>query len=130
MTKEEFIKFIKKLGFTQTWGNNKNGYSLATDVIGNPNQNAMAFAVMKHLFLYQLKISFDDERELVQLSLSQMSSHMMSGKNFGNFSLKTFGDDKDLQLEIFLSFVKGAFKKPPNNIIQYMRDKKIRDILK
>jgi hypothetical protein len=123
MTKEEFIIFIYDLGFTQTWGNNKNGYSLATDVIGNPNQNAMAFAD-------QLKISFDDERELVQLSLSQMSSHMMSGKNFGNFSLKTFGDDKDFQLEIFLSFVKGAFKKPPNNIIQYMRDTKIRDILK
>ena len=123
MTKEEFISFIKDLGFTQTWGNDENGYSLATDVIGNPNQNAMAFAD-------QLKISFDGERGLVQLSLSQMSSHMMAGKNFGSFSLKTFGDDNDFQLEIFLSFIKGAFKKPPNNIIQYMRDKKIRDILK
>jgi hypothetical protein len=55
---------------------------------------------------------------------------MMAGKSFGNFSLETFGDDNDFQLEIFLSFIKGAFKKPPNNIIQYMRDKKIRDILK
>jgi len=123
MTKEEFIIFIYDLGFTQTWGNDKTGYSLATDVVGNPNQNAMAFAD-------QLKISLDDERGLAQLSLSQMSSHMMAGKNFGNFSLKTFGDDDDFQLEIFLSFIKGAFKKPPNNIIQYMRDKKIRDILK
>ena len=123
MTKEEFISFIKDLGFTQTWGNDENGYSLATDVVGNPNQNAMAFAD-------QLKISFDDERRLVQLSLSQMSTHMMAGKNFGSFSLKTFGDDNDFQLEIFLSFIKGAFKKPPNNIIQYMRDKKIMDILK
>jgi hypothetical protein len=59
-----------------------------------------------------------------------MSTHMMSGKSFGNFNLKTFGDKNDLQMEIFLSFIKGAFKKPPNNIIQYMRDKKIRDILK
>jgi hypothetical protein len=123
VTKEEFISFIKDLGFTQTWGNDENGYSLATDVVGNPNQNAMAFAD-------QLKISFNDERRLVQLSLSQMSTHMMSGKNFGSFSLKTFGDDNDFQLEIFLSFIKGAFKKPPNNIIQYMRDKKIMDILK
>ena len=55
---------------------------------------------------------------------------MMSGKNFGNFQLSTFGDDGDFQLEIFLSFIKGAFKKPPNNIIQYMRDKKIMGILK
>jgi hypothetical protein len=123
VTKEEFISFIKDLGFTQTWGNDENGYSLATDVVGNPNQNAMAFAD-------QLKISFNDERRLVQLSLSQMSTHMMSGKNFGSFSLKTFGDDNDFQLEIFMSFIKGAFKKPPNNIIQYMRDKKIMDILK
>ena len=114
MTKEDFILFIEELGFTQT---------LETDVIGNPNQNAMAFAD-------QLKISLDDELGLAQLSLSQMSSHMMAGKSFGNFSLKTFGDDNDFQLEIFLSFIKGSFKNPPNNIIQYMRDKKISDILK
>ena len=123
MTKEDFISFIEELGFTQTWGNDKTGYSLATDVVGNPNQNAMAFAD-------QLKISFDDERGLVQLSLSQMSSHMMAGKSFGSFHLATFGDDEDFQLEIFLSFVKGSFKNPPNIIIKYMRDKKIRDILK
>jgi len=123
MTKEEFIIFIYDLGFTQTWGNNSNGYSLATDVVGNPNQNSMAFAD-------QLKISLDNERGLAQLSLSQMSTHMMSGKNFGNFQLSTFGDEGDLQLEIFLSFIKGSFKNPPNIIIQYMRDKKIRDILK
>ena len=123
MIKEEFISFIKDLGFTQTWSSDSNGYSLATDVIGNPNQNAMAFAD-------QLKISFDGERGLVQLSLSQMSTHMMAGKNFGNFQLSSFGNDGDFQLEIFMSFIKGAFKKPPKNIIQYIRDRKIRDILK
>ena len=123
MTKEEFISFIKDLGFTQTWGSDSNGFSLATDVVGNPNQNAMAFAD-------QLKISIDNERGLAQLSLSQMSSHMMAGKNFGNFQLSKFGEDDDFQLEIFMSFIKGAFKKPPSFIDQYMRDKKIRDILK
>ena len=123
MTKEEFISFIKDLGFTQTWTTGPNHYTLSTDVVGNPNQNAMAFAD-------QLKISIDDERELVQLSLSQMSTHMMAGKNFGNFQLSSFSNDGDFQLEIFMSFIKGAFKKPPKNIIQYMRDKKIRDILK
>jgi hypothetical protein len=123
MTKEEFIEFIKDLEFTQTWATGPNHYTLSTDVVGNPNQNAMAFAD-------QLKISIDDERELVQLSLSQMSTHMMAGKNFGNFQLSTFGNDDDFQLEIFMSFIKGAFKNPPKNIVQYMRDKKIRDILK
>jgi hypothetical protein len=123
MTKEEFILFIEELGFTQTWATGPNHHTLSTDVVGNPNQNAMAFAD-------QLKISIDDERELVQLSLSQMSTHMMAGKNFGNFQLSTFGNDDDFQLEIFMSFIKGAFKNPPKNIVQYMRDKKIRDILK
>lgn len=123
MTKEEFILFIEELGFTQTWQSFEDSFSLATDVVGKPNQNYMAFAD-------QLKISIDNERGLAQLSLSQMSTHMMAGKNFGNFNLKTFGDDNDFQLEIFMSFIKGAFKKPPNNIIQYMRDKKITDILK
>ena len=98
-------------------------FSLITDVVGNTNQNSMAFAD-------ELKISIDDKRGLVQLSLSQMSTHMMAGKNFGNFQLSSFGNDGDFQLEIFMSFIKGAFKKPPKNIIQYIRDRKIRDILK
>jgi hypothetical protein len=123
MTKEEFIEFIKDLEFTQTWATGPNHYTLSTDVVGNPNQNLMAFAD-------QLKITLDDERGIAQLSLSQMSTHMMAGKNFGNFQLSTFGNDDNFQLEIFMSFIKGAFKNPPKNIVQYMRDKKIRDILK
>lgn len=123
MTKEEFIIFIKELGFTQTWGSESNGFTLSTDVVSNAKQNVMAFAD-------QLKIILDDKYGIAQLSLSQMAPNMMSGKNFGNFSLKTFGDDDDFQVQIFMSFIKGAFRNPPKNIIQYMRDKKIRDILK
>jgi len=123
MTKEEFISFIEELGFAQTWGKKSNGFSLSTDVVSNSKQNAMAF-------VDQLKITLDDEYEIAQLSLSQMSTNMIGGKNFGNFQLSTFGNDGDFQLEIFMSFVKGAFKNPPKNIVQYMRDKKIRDILK
>jgi hypothetical protein len=123
MTKEEFILFIEDLGFIQTWMSKSNGFSLSTDMVGKPNQNLMAFSD-------QLKITLDDEYKIAQLSLSQMSINMMAGKNFGNFQLSTFGNDGDFQLEIFMSFIKGAFKNPPKNIIQYMRDKKIRDILK
>lgn len=123
MTKEEFIDFIKEIGFTQTWQSEDKSFSMAIDVIGKPNINSSAFTD-------QLMITVIDELGLVQLSLSQMSSHIMSGKNFGNFSLKTFGDKNDFQMEIFMSFVKGSFKKVPDNIIQFMRDKKIEDILK
>jgi hypothetical protein len=121
MTREEFIDFIKELGFQQTWGSNSNSYTLSTDVVGKPNINYVAFKD-------QLKVTMIDEYELVQLSLSQMSPNMMSGKNFGNFSLKKFGENNDLQMELFLSFIKGSFDKVPDTITQYMRDKKIKDI--
>ena len=122
MIKEEFIDFIKDLGFTQTWQSNPNYYIFYTDkMVGN------------QLFTSRfdtLGVTLNDEYGLAQLALSQMSSNMTAGKNFGNFSLKTFGDENDFQLEIFMSFIKGSFKNPPKNIIQYMRDKKIRNILK
>lgn len=122
MTKENFIEFIKELGFQQTWHSKSNLFSLSTDVVGKPNLNCMTFA-------NQLKVSISDEWGLAQLSLSQMSGQMACGKNFGNFSLKTFGDKGDFQLELFLSFIKGSFNKVPDNIIEYMRDKKIKNIL-
>jgi len=127
MTKEEFILFIKILGFTQTWiwEKEKNSYTLSTDIVGKPNSN-----YVPDYLTDQLKISLDDELELVQLSLSQMSTHMMVGKSFGNFSLKTFGDEGDFQLELFLSFILGSFNEKPNHILQFMRDMKIKNILK
>jgi len=121
MTNEDFIEFIKELGFSQTWGVDSLGFSLSTDIVGKPNSNYIAFSD-------QLKVIIDDD--FFQLSLSQMSSHMMVGKNFGRFSLKTFGDKDDLQMEIFFSFIKGSFNEVPDGIIKYMRDKKITDILK
>ena len=120
MKKEELIEFIKDLGFNQTWTTKPNLYSMPTDMAGKPNQ----------AYVDQLNISIDNEKDMFSLSLTQMSSHMASGKNFGYFSLETFGDKNDLQLEIFLSFILGLFNKKPIHIIQYMRDKKIRDILK
>ena len=124
MTREDFITFIEELGFNQTWHSNPNYYILYTDKIGI----GLSYGFTSKFDM--LSVTLNDEYEIAQLSLSQMSSNMSAGKNFGNFSLKTFGDDNDFQLEIFISFIKGAFKKPPNNIIQYMRDKKISDILK
>lgn len=123
MTKEDFIEFIKELGFTQTWWSEGNSFSMTTDLVGLTNSNYTAFAD-------QLKITIIDKHDLFQLSLSQMNSHMMCGKNFGNFSLKTFGENNDSQIEIFMSFIKGSFKKAPDSIIQFMRDRKISDILK
>ncbi len=123
MTTDKFIEFIKELGFQQTWGIDSKSFTLSTDNFSKPNNNMMPFAD-------QLKVSIIDEYDdLVQLSLSQMSSHMMSGKSFGSFNLKTFGDNGDFQQQLFISFILGSFNNPPNQILQYMRDKKIKNIL-
>jgi hypothetical protein len=124
MTKEEFIEFIKELGFVNTWQSIDDKYHMETNIVGLPRSNCMSLTA----FVDQLKIIIVDD--IFQLSLSQISSHIMTSKNFGIFHLATFGDDEDFQLEIFLSFIKGSFNNPPKNIIQYMRDKKISDILK
>jgi hypothetical protein len=112
MTKQEFILFINILGFQQTWLEKPNLFSFKTDVENN-----------------YLNIDIDDNSELFQLKKTKMWSNMQSGKNFGNFSLKTFGNSGDFQLEIFLSFILGSFKKPPHSIVEYMRDRKIENIL-
>lgn len=109
------------MGFIQTWTTKPNHYSLYTDSTSQKYSPA---------YVDQLQISIDGDYDLVQLSLSQMSSHMMSGKNFGNFNLKTFSDENDFQLEIFLSFILGSFNQKPKKIIQWMRDKNIKNILK
>jgi hypothetical protein len=112
MTKEYFIEFIKELGFSQTWLEKPDSFSFKTDVENN-----------------YLNINIDYNLGLFQLQETKMWSNMQSGKNFGNFSLKTFGNENDFQLEFFLSFIKGSFNKVPDSITQYVRDKKIKNIL-
>ena len=123
MTREEFITFIEQLGFDQTWKSNPNYYILSTDNIGIglSNNQPSRFDT--------LSVTLNDEYGLAQLALSQMSSNMTAGKNFGNFSLKTFGQKDDFQLEIFMSFIVSSFDKLPNTITQYMRDMNIKNIL-
>ena len=123
MTREDFINFIEELGFDQTWQSNPNYYILYTDKIGiGLSNNQLSRFDM-------LSVTINDEYGIAQLALSQMSSVMMAGKNFGNFSLKTFGQKDDFQLEIFMSFIKSSFNKLPNTITQYMRDMNIKNIL-
>jgi hypothetical protein len=123
MIREDFITFIEQLGFEQTWQSNPNYYILYTDKIGiGLSNNQLSRFDM-------LGVTLNDELGIAQLNLAQMSSNMSAGKNFGNFSLKTFGQKDDFQLEIFMSFITSSFNKLPNTITQYMRDMKIKNIL-
>jgi|LauGreDrversion4_2_1035121.scaffolds.fasta_scaffold1004376_1 hypothetical protein len=132
MTKEEFILFIKILGFNQTWSTDDK-FSMSTDVIqGSPSgvvnlSKGSVTGSSVWNFYDELKIIVGDEN--FQLNLSSVNSGMVSGKNFGQFSLKTFGDKNDFQLEIFLSFILGSFNEKPSHILQFVRDMKIKNIL-
>jgi hypothetical protein len=126
MTKEEFLDFIKELGFEQVWRSNYKYLSLKTD----KNFQSSHGSSVTHPAQNQLNIHFDDNFRLAQLSLSQMGSRMISGKSFGNFELRTFGDEDDPQLIMFLSFVKSSFDKPTDKISQYLRNKNLEDLLK
>lgn len=114
MTKQDFIEFIKELGFNQTWQEKPDHFDLR---VSSSDYDFLNISI------------YDDELEMFQLQGSKMWSNMASGRNFGNFSLKKFGDKNDLQLEIFMSFIIGSFDKVPLAITQYMRDKKIENIL-
>lgn len=116
MTREDFIDFIKDIGFTQSWTTNPDNYTILTDKI-NPT------GFIDVLVVY---ISGDS----VHLSITQNTTQFISGKSFGKFTLNTFGKFGDFQQELFISFIKSSFSEVPQNITQYMRDKKIKDILK
>jgi len=134
MTKEEFILFIKILGFNQTWYSDSE-FNMSTDVIQGSPSGFLGVNLSKGSVTGsgvcnlhdELNIIIDDEN--FQLSLSSVNSGMFSGKNFGQFSLKAFGDKYDFQLEIFLSFILKSFKEKPKHILQFMRDMKIKNIL-
>lgn len=112
MTKLELIDLIKELGFSQTWSENPNLFSMRTDIGDN-----------------YLNVNIDDRLGFFKLQETKMWSNMQSGKSFGSFNLKKFGDRTDFQLELFLRFIKGSFNVAPNSINQYIRDEKIKDIL-
>lgn len=115
MTREEFIDFIKEIGFTQSWTTNPDNYTLLTDKI-NPTG-----------FIDALVIYISEGS--AHLSVTQNTTQFISGRSFGKFTLDTFGKFGDFQQELFISFIKGSFGKVPENITEYLRDKKIKDIL-
>jgi hypothetical protein len=110
MIKSDFIALITIIGFKLDF----NGYKIG----------------MNH---QSLDISFIDDLRF-QLSQTMINGGIVTGKSFGIFDLKTFGDNSDFQMEIFLSFINGAFiketGKPNLKVIEYIRDNKIQDILK
>jgi hypothetical protein len=99
MTKNEFLEIINDLGFKQF---GERIFYLITDR------------------LEELVIIIG-ESDYFQLNLEKRS--------FGNFSLPTFGDKNDVQMELFFSFINGSFNSPNTNIIKFMIDRKIKDIL-
>lgn len=100
MIKDKFLEMINSLGFKKS---SERSYYLITDRLEE------VVIIMGQTDHFQLNIE---------------------KSSFGNFNLTTFGHINDLQMEIFFSFLINSFDSTPSFIIEYMRDRKIKNILK
>lgn len=100
MIKNEFLEMINLFGFKKS---GERSYYLITDRLEE------LVIIMGQTDHFQLNIE---------------------KRSFGNFNLTTFGHVNDFQMEIFFSFLISSFDVSPTCIRNYMRDWKIKNILK
>lgn len=119
MRLEDFISFITELGFYKTWSNIEGQYKLDLDTHSKPNSNYMSFPNMINIHL------FDEKR--VNVSLSEFGGLVVRGENLLTFDLSEFKEEHKI---ILIHKILSKFKTPPIQIIKYLRDDKIINILK
>lgn len=119
MSLENFISFITELGFYKTWSNIEGQYKLDLDTHSKPNSNYMSFPNMINIYL------FDEKRVIV--SLSEFGGIVVRGENLLTFDLSEFKQEHKI---ILIHKILSKFKTPPIQIIKYLRDNKINNILK
>lgn len=113
----EFIEFLKELGFKKTWGKRWEFYHLQTDVIGPANTNHMA---------YRNQIDVHIQGKLDNYSI--LVNHGNYNSSSGDISFKS--DLVDFDKYEFIESIMTKFDKVPDNMIKYLRDIKINKILK
>lgn len=126
MTKLDFVKLLSELGFWSGYNNTMLLEIPSNKTPFNLQQLAVHFVEGDLQFTLQLE-------KILGLQW-QLSNGMQTGTSYGVFQLESFGEPGDLQMELFLSFINGAFRKetgnPHQKTTEYIRDKNIQDILK
>ena len=125
MTKLDFVKLLSELGF---WSGYLRTGKRSNNMILEIPSNKTPFN------LQQLAVHFIEGDLQFTLQLEKISNGMQTGTSYGVFELKSFGEPGDFQMELFFSFINGAFRKetgrPHQKTTEYIRDKNIQDILK
>lgn len=119
MTKEDFITFIKELGFSKTWSSNTNLFYLNTDQITSSTQNQSSFKI--------ISILIESESRFQMSVIDSFSS--FRNTEFGTYLINTFDCENDPQIELFFSFICQNFDKIPEKIISNIRDRRIDKVL-
>jgi hypothetical protein len=128
MTELEFIKFIHQLGFIKTWEIEPNSFHMKTDKGDGISNHSQLTIVLSNDDSW---ISSRPKSKKIKLYLEDITNNgMPSFKSFGTFDLESFGSVSDLQIQLFFSFIIGSFNTAPVKVLEYMRDEKIKNILK
>jgi hypothetical protein len=122
MRRDQFIKWIKDLGFSKTWNNSEGReYSI---LIGNENNNITGIFHEKIYFIVE---DFDIRLYYSNFKSLHLSASVSYVSNLGHFGLKDIGN---FEKSILLSVIIKHFKEDiPPEIRSYLRDSKIKNIL-
>lgn len=115
MSKEEFIDWIKSLGFSRTWETNDSEYSIF------PGDNN----VSTHLL--GPKVYFTIDYDEIRIYYSNFSNNMSFGSNIGRFPLSSIGDYERL---LIVNKLSEYFTELPNGFKEFLRDAKLKNILR
>ena len=109
MTKEKFIEFIKDLGFE---GQTLDSFSLFTDVIGDPNLNAMSFCNQLNIHIDKNDADRNNNRMWVRNGNGGVNNTIPSIETYGKVNMPQTYDNNQGCERINPDILK-AFKENP-----------------
>ena len=118
MTKEQFISWITDLGFCKTW-DSESEYSIF------PGEGVEIANSSKYIFSEKLYFTVDDLD--IRVYYSNFKNGMSYGSNLGHFPLADIGY---LEKSIILTVLLKHFDEIPIGFKKYLRDDKIKNILR
>ena len=118
MTKEEFISWITDLGFCNTW-NRVSEYSIF------PGRNHVEN--LEGISIFSEKLYFTVGDLDIRVYYSNFKNGMSYGSNLGHFPLADIGY---LEKSIILTVLLKHFDEIPIGFKKYLRDEKIKNILR
>lgn len=122
MSKEEFIDWIKSLGFSRTWQSIPDEYS----IYPKASESVKSTGLNNHP-LSGPKVYFTIDYDEIRIYYSNFSNNMSFGSNIGRFPLSSIGDYERL---LIVNKLSEYFTELPNGFKEFLRDAKLKNILR